>query len=395
MREKVGEMFKIVMLTCALGFSAVYATDFQGLLFKDGDVRTLEDFDGQSVVVVYLNTSNPQSGGYLGVYDESSPYYSKIKDLHSRRITEKLPLQIIVAEQKDADYMMSKVAISHDSVKGVMYARVRPQTNFVDGKVGSAVLYQPDGETASTNLKALNDSNRSYGKFPIEGADLASQDVRTIWWRFVNNDYSIMKKLVSLAKKDEQAAILLGRIEKTYGARVRVLIFDLEPSDGVVKDNTGKQLDMFGNPVGSSPKHTNKKEVESGTEGTVLPEEEGAPFRTISTLKEYDELAACLERINKSKNLKKLVKIAGKRLKIAAKSDALTDELKARDLYRKTAAPSGKGARDIYNGYIKGFGFIAQRYSETEYGMYAQQEFDKLSSIGWQNFANNFRSGRF
>ncbi len=386
-RDVANRVFLSVIMTIA---SSVYAVDFEGIIYKDNPY-TLEDFDGQSVIITYMNTHRSNCSSTV------TGTSSAIKKLHTRRIQEKLPIQIIVAERSNIDYMMAQIGLKHDPVKGIIYARIRNSSSFNDQFHGS-VLIKPDGSRSAISLPELtNEYANMHGSFPVKGDDFRKSEVRDLWWRFVNGDYSIFKKIMALAKKkDEEAAILLSRIEHTYGQRIRSLLYDIQKKESLDQSDSKKikqtedieapLLDMFGNFIEKNSELTME---------IVAIEKTNVAFRSLETLKEYDSLAAYIKRVEKSKTLKNLIKIAKKRLKYASKSSILQDEIQARAIFRKATGPCNGGCRDVWNQYTKGFKTIVLKYPETEYGMLAQTEYDRLDAIGFQGFANNFRSGRF
>ncbi len=380
---------KIVPLVCVLvvvciAVLHVHAVDIEGIMFEKGQY-TLEDFDGQSVVIAYMDTRHYYGGTLSGSRSASQ---NAIKDLHARRVQEKLPIQIIVAERSDMDFMMAKIAISNDPIKGVIYARIRNLSSLNDNKANGSVLIQPDGSKKNIKLSQLAEQYaESFGVFPVKGDDLRHPDVRGLWWHFVNGDYSVFKKIMILAGKDnEEAVLLLDRIESEYAQRIRSLLYDMPEKKPEAKQHMVEAVDMFGNVI--------EKESASVVE-VIAIEKTDAPFRVLETMTEYDELAMCIQRVEKSKELKDLLKIAKKHLKKLKKSEVLEDELKAREMFRKTAGPCSGGCRAVWEQYTRGFAAIAKKYPYTVYGELAQQEFDCLDAAGFQSFANNFKSGRF
>jgi hypothetical protein len=303
-----------LILLGALGAaSASEADPLVGLRFSDGRARSLADFPGQSVMVVFFCGHCPTAAAHLG---------KPIKELHDFIEKEKVPVTLVLATpdfpapealalNKARDYHMDNALWASDPGN---------QRNISLQNVMQDEVYGPDHRPArgfawNTEVKAFETffASKEAGQFRYPVTGLGDARVKEVWWAVERQRPEAVKALVAAAKTKSPAQPELQQVLTT------------------VKE--------------------------------ALATREAALVAAPASMETYESLEALL---GEGQGIE--LKDATARYKELGKAKELKDEIAARAAYRACAEALASPKPDLQAGGKAGLAQLARKYPETVYG---------------------------
>lgn len=296
--------------------AAVGGDPLASLRFSDGKSRTLDDFQKQSVLVMYFCGHCPRAAAYLG---------KQTRELYDYIESHKVPVTLVLATpdfpppevlalNKDRSYHMDNALWASDPVnhQNISLQNVYQQY-FYDGD--HHIVQSISWNSADQAIEAAFSSPQAgMFRYPIDG--LSDATAKEVWWLVERQRPNAVRTLVASAKGKTPAQLELQKVVEVVRASF-----------------AQRETDLVAAPA---------------------------------SMATYESLEALL---SESAGLE--LKDASARYKALGKAKELKGELDARSAFQQCQAMAASPKSDSQAAARAGFAQIAKKYPDTLYGQRA------------------------
>jgi hypothetical protein len=286
------------------------------LRFCDGKPRTLDDFQKQSVLVMYFCGHCPRAAAYLG--KQTRELYDFIE---SRKVpvtlvlaTPDFPPPEVLALNKDRGYHMDNALWASDPLnhENISLQNVYQQYYYNgDHRIEQSISWNSADQAIEA---AFSSAQAGVFRYPVDG--LSDATAKDVWWQVERQRPNAVRTLVASAKGRSAAQLELQKVLEVVKASF-----------------AQRESDLVAAPV---------------------------------SMATYESLEALLAE---AQGLE--LKDAGGRCKALGKAKELKGELDARSAFQQCQAMAASPKPDSQAAAKAGFAQIAKRYPETQYGQRA------------------------
>jgi hypothetical protein len=303
----------------SLASAAVGGDPLSTLRFSDGKSRTFDDFQKQSVLVMYFCGHCPNAAAFLG---------KQTKELYDFIESHKVPVTLVLATpdfpppevlalNKERGYHMDNALWASDPVNRERISLNNVyQVYFYTGthRIDESISWQTPDQTIES---AFSSSQAGEFRYPVDG--LSDATAKDVWWQVERQRPNAVRTLVASAKGKAPAQLELQKV--------------LE----VVKESfTQRETALVAAPMGMAT---------------------------------YESLEALLAEAQGIE-----LKDASARYKALGKDKEFKGELDARSAFQQCQALAASPKADNQAAAKAGFAQIAKKYPDTFYGQRAARQ---------------------